>query len=135
MKFIEPPTVGVRGPARSGDEMDRLLYAYFQAEMPHPWPELDPPAYLSVPSTRLAFWRRIKRSHLALAASVALLIGGSLGFGDQLPSVGRIFKGETIASTPIEDRELHAPKEKEPTIGIEVGPEGAALRLDMPDRY
>jgi len=134
MRFIEPPTVGAHGSARSGDDLDGLLRAFFRAEMPHPWPELEAPAFTSVPSTRLAFWRRIKRSHLALAASVALLIGGSLLFTGKVPSIGQLLKpGDTIA-TPVDgDDDLkHHPKPKE---SIEVGPDGAAIRLDLEERY
>jgi hypothetical protein len=134
MRFIEPPVVGARGFARPGDDLDGLLRAFFLAEMPHPWPELEAPAFTSVPSTRLAFWRRIKRSHLALAASVALLIGGSLLFTGRLPSVGHVTDGKHIADRDREDQDLkhRSPMPKE---SIEVGPDGAAIRLDLEERY
>jgi len=143
MRFIEPPTVGAHGSTRSGDDLDGLLRAFFRAEMPHPWPELDAPAFTSVPSTRLAFWRRIKRSHLALAASVALLIGGSLLFSGKLPAVGNIFKGDEIGTRPTEDQR---PKKAQPDEAIDpnkvfknesiiVTPEGAGVRIETEDRY
>jgi hypothetical protein len=135
MKFIEPPVVGALGSARSGDDLDGLLRAFYRAEMPHPWPELEPPAFTSVPSSRLAFWRGIKRSHLALAASVALLIGGSLLFSGKLPSISRVTEGPTTANRDPEDNVLHHQEPKQPREIIEVGPDGAALRLEMEDRY
>ncbi len=145
MRFIEPPVVGALGSARSGDDLDGLLRAFFRAEMPHPWPELEAPAFTSVPSTRLAFWRGIKRSHLALAASVALLIGGSLLFSGKLPAVGNIFDkngAELGRSTP----EDHRPKKAQPDEAIDpnkvlknesiiLTPEGAAFRFEGEDRY
>jgi len=144
MRFIEPPTVGAHGSARSGDDLDGLLRAFFRAEMPHPWPDLEAPAFTSVPSARLAFWRGIKRSHLALAASVALLIGGSLLFNGKLPAVGNIIgKGTEIGG--ITD-DVHHPKKAQPDTAIDpnkilknesiiVTPEGAAFRFEGEDRY
>jgi hypothetical protein len=143
MKFIEPPVFGALGSARSGDDLDGLLRAFFRAEMPHPWPELEPPAYTTVPSSRLAFWRGIKRSHLALAASVALLIAGAMLFSGKVPAVGNIFKGNDIATVPTED---HHPKKAQPDKAIDpdsvlknesivVTPEGAGVRFEGDDRY
>jgi hypothetical protein len=143
MRFIEPPTVDALGSARSGDDLDGLLRAFFRAEMPHPWPELEAPAFTSVPSTRLAFWRGIKRSHLALAASVALLIGGSLLFSGKLPAVGKIMIGPDISANTPED---HRPKKALPDEAIDpnkvlrnesiiLTPEGAAFRFEGEDRY
>jgi hypothetical protein len=120
-----------------GDDLDELLSAYYQAEMPSPWPELNVPAQVSVLPTRLVFWRRIKRSHLALAASVALLIGGSLLFAgkspiyrlpatSELPEIGSVPKKE-----PAFDPEKVTNKES-----IVVTPEGAALHLQLEEnRY
>jgi hypothetical protein len=136
MKFIEPPPVGALGSARSGDDLDGLLGTYFRAEVPHPWPELEPPVFTSVPSTRVAFWRGIKRSHLALAASVALLIGGSLLFSGKLPSIGHSIDGPPpIANHDSNDNSLHNQDPKQPKESIEVGPDGAALKLELEDRY
>jgi hypothetical protein len=58
-------------------DADQLLRAFFQSEMPHPWPAFEPP----VPRTTLPFRpaaaprrRFVLGSKLALAASVALLM-------------------------------------------------------------
>jgi hypothetical protein len=69
----------VRPTSPPPDELDGLLRAFFQAEIPDPWPSLEAPApRIALPvtpdSVRKGFWS----SHLALAASVALLLGGSL---------------------------------------------------------
>jgi len=100
--FIHPPvSAGSRQP---GDELDNLLRAYFQAEMPNPWPALEigaatgspgaeEPALLSLlpaesstePVARAHFLGgALVRSRLALAASVALLVSGPLFLGGQL---------------------------------------------------
>ena len=53
-------------------ELDGLLRAYYQAEMPNPWPEWRPPA---AGSRR----RPLAKSRLALAASLVLLTAGLAG--------------------------------------------------------
>ena len=60
-------------------QVDRLLRAFYRAEMPNPWPSFatpaDAPTLLSFPTPtarRPLSWR----SRLALAASVALLVTG-----------------------------------------------------------
>jgi hypothetical protein len=145
MKFIAPPTAGAPGATRSGDDLDGLLRAFFQAETPHPWPELEPPATTSVASTRLAFWRQIKRSHLALAASVALLIAGSLLFRGELPLLGRIFRGEEVGTNQKFDNDDPSKAPKPTPVdpskisikeSIIVGPEGAGVLIESDDnRY
>jgi hypothetical protein len=77
MNFILPPSLSSRGSA-CPDDLDGLLRAFYQAEMPHPWPDLHPPARTILPPPQVSFWHRISRSHLALAASIALLIAGML---------------------------------------------------------
>jgi hypothetical protein len=83
MRFSEPPTVDRAGKGRSGDELDTLLRAFFQSEMPHPWPvpslpETEEQARPVVPFTPAASppWAPV-HSRLALAASVGLLLAGS----------------------------------------------------------
>jgi hypothetical protein len=84
MNFTLPPSLSNRGSA-CPDDLDGLLRAFYQAEMPHPWPDLDPPARTLLPPPRVSFWYRISRSHLALAASIALLILGTLLLSSKLP--------------------------------------------------
>jgi hypothetical protein len=89
MRFSEPPTVDRAGTGRSGDELDTLLRAFFQSEMPHPWPALPVPETEErsgpvVPLTPAAShpWVPI-HSRLALAASVGLLLAGSWFLAEQ----------------------------------------------------
>jgi hypothetical protein len=72
MKLFIPEAVG--GP-KPPDELDGLLRAYFRAQLPDPWPSLEAPAAL--PPRKPAARRSVFRARLALAASVALLAGGS----------------------------------------------------------
>jgi hypothetical protein len=70
------------------DEIDGLLRAYFQAEMPDPWPSFEAPAPRHVlplrrpQAPRFTLWR----SRLALAASILLLIAGALFLFGRSPS-------------------------------------------------
>jgi hypothetical protein len=61
-----------------GDDLDALLRAFFKAQMPAPWPAFKPPARARTLPPRPAGdrpWSPIA-SHLALAASMALLLFG-----------------------------------------------------------
>jgi hypothetical protein len=60
----------------SRPEMDDLLHDYFQTEMPRPWPTFKAPRQ----KPTLSLWSR-SASRMALAACVALLIGGYLTLG------------------------------------------------------
>jgi hypothetical protein len=79
MSLLVPPPPVTPGPDSSGgDGLDRLLRAFFRAELPDPWPAFEapadePPALLPLrPAGRASLFR----SRLALAASVALLLAG-----------------------------------------------------------
>jgi hypothetical protein len=74
MSFLGHPVTGPK------DNLDELLRAFFQAEMPSPWPTLEAPEPqpILLPAKRPWSMTPLKRSRLALAASVALLVGGSL---------------------------------------------------------
>src|SRR5262245_51844514 len=75
----DPPlSRGDRG-GRPPEELDVLLRDFFRSEMPQPWPECAAPEPEPIrPLVRPArAWTPV-RSRLALAASVGLLLGGSL---------------------------------------------------------
>jgi hypothetical protein len=74
---LQPPTQP--GDARNpDDDLDGLLRDYFRAETPNPWPVFRFAAVRQavLPSRPRRF--PLTRSHLALAASVALILLGSL---------------------------------------------------------
>jgi hypothetical protein len=77
--FVPPETVNQNGRS-SEDELDGLLRAFFQAELPHPWPSPEQPALRNAILPMRSPVRRFPmlRSRLALAASVALLVAGPL---------------------------------------------------------
>jgi hypothetical protein len=64
---------------RAPDELDALLRDFFRSEVPQPWPEFAAPEPAPIlPLTRPARpWISV-RSRVALAASVGLLLTGSL---------------------------------------------------------
>lgn len=70
--------LAVRSPARPDDDLDGLLRAFFQAEMPHPWPALKAPLPSRQTAPPAPPRRGLFRSRLALAASVTLLVTGAL---------------------------------------------------------
>jgi hypothetical protein len=74
MSVIEPSTIHRSG-SPCGDELDNVLHVFFQAEMPKPWPELKPPVETAIGQEPLHRLPRISPSRLALAASVAILLG------------------------------------------------------------
>lgn len=73
MSVAEPP------PQQPNDELESLLRTFFRSQMPHPWPSPRVPLAASKP-LRCPQWtgRSLVRSRWALAASVALLLLGSL---------------------------------------------------------
>jgi hypothetical protein len=88
MTLIKPPSTS-RGP-RPPEDLDGLLRAFFQAEMPDPWPASPAPrpaerngTILPFRSPALPSFRKptrgwsLFRTRLALAASVALLALGA----------------------------------------------------------
>jgi hypothetical protein len=80
MSLLSPPSVPRRGD-QPPDDVDRVLRAFFKAQMPDPWPSLEapaPPRTLPFPAARSAARWPLMRSRLALAASVALLVVGLL---------------------------------------------------------
>ncbi len=91
MYSFERQSTGPTNGSGGVDELDRLLGGFFRAEMPHPWPAFRRPAKATARPSR---WFRA-RSHIALAATVALLILGSLVFTGTVPLTG---------TTPTENR-------------------------------
>lgn len=62
-------------PTRTDDQVDRLLTAYYRAEMPKNWTAPQPWAETANANADQAK-RQSNRSRWALAASVAMLLGG-----------------------------------------------------------
>ncbi|HEX5269849.1 MAG TPA: hypothetical protein VFW33_05145 [Gemmataceae bacterium] len=102
MKFVTRPPMGANGVGHGGDDVDEVLSAFFRSEMPRPWPPLKlsdgPPVRPAPPPARP--WFRSPR--FALAASVALLIGGSAVLSAVLtpPAPVPALSGDTKAQAP-----------------------------------
>ena len=73
MRFVEPP------PLKPSDDLEALLRAFFRSQMPPSWPSPRVPLASVMPLRRPPrVGRGLTRSRWALAASVALLLLGSL---------------------------------------------------------
>jgi hypothetical protein len=80
MSVSVPPSTRNHVDRPSEDEMDELLRAFYQSELPNPWPALAAPAQ---PSIVLPFRSAkprfaLTRTRWALAACVAFLVAGTL---------------------------------------------------------
>ncbi|MFL5240646.1 MAG: hypothetical protein ACJ8FY_00935 [Gemmataceae bacterium] len=69
---------------RSDQNLDRILRAFFRAEMPLRWPEWKSPQQSVIVPARGHFGSTTLRSRFALAASIALMIFGFLFVSDKL---------------------------------------------------
>ncbi|MGH7172573.1 MAG: hypothetical protein ACRELG_20020 [Gemmataceae bacterium] len=72
MRFVEPP------PLKPSDDLEALLRAFFRSQMPQSWPSPRVPFALGRTELIPFHGRSLIRSRWALAASVALLLLGSL---------------------------------------------------------
>lgn len=125
-----------------GDELDRQLRTFFQAEMPNPWPSLQSPlSRPAVLSTRLAPpspslpWN----SRYALAASVAVLISGSFLLSGRFhPDAPRPFAlpvgGEAQATRPGTTLKLSGFEIIEEDVKPVLGPKVRITPIPQPPR-
>lgn len=111
MKLLTPPLSTGESPLPP-DEMDALLSAYFRAEMPHPWPASPLARTIRLATTVESARPALSRSRWALAASVALLLGGACALPGRLATspvepLPRLQPGEaTRPPLPGEDRKI-----------------------------
>jgi len=132
MNSTVAPTNPNHDGAPEGSEVDRLLRGFFRAEMPDPWPSFEAP---SPPRNILPFRPALThrptalRSRLALAASVAVLVGGAWLLGSRLtdpkskPSGPGYIGGDAKSLKPGDD--LPKNYTVPPVPVIEVKPDGA----------
>lgn len=134
MRFVEPPSLASPWRGRPGDELDGLLSAFFQSELPRAWPELEltaAPPTLPVPSRRPAGRPPVWRSRFALAASLALLLGGVGLLSGKFPEVVTpLTRAHGDGGTATLDRDDHPRMHIQERIII--GPSGQAeFRIDV----
>jgi hypothetical protein len=134
MTVVTPPTIVPRSGQPPEDDLDGLLRAYFQAEMPDPWPSFEAP----VPRNGVLPLRRPKasrfapwRSRLALAASILLLIAAALFLLSGSWSTDGPAKTDLLPSAQ-KDPLPSAPPPNDPSILV--GPDGSRIeiQIDMP---
>jgi hypothetical protein len=135
-------------PVHSGEDLDQLLEAFFRSEMPDPWPDFAPPRVLSLPPELRGGRRNAlrssghpARSRLALAASVALLLGGLwlLGSRPLPPDAGsqpRLAPDGGATRLPLpelpsegEQSPSSAPEKVKSSLILEQGNDGTAIRI------
>lgn len=122
--------------ASSGDNLDNLLRAFFQAELPHAWPVMEVPSRPAVQvvaddddSPVPSFHGSLMRSRLALAASIALLVSGPLFLTHSLRELD---PSSSISAGPgtAQKENLHSPRYRS-TESLLVTPDGVSIRVDI----
>lgn len=121
------------------DELDALLRDFFRSEMPQPWPDFAIPEPAPIlPLTRPArSWLPV-RSRLALAASVGLLLTGSLLLPLSVNSVDDPARrgdliGDRKAGSPFKVRTPDG-AEFEMKEFLREGKDGTEIRIDFDRR-
>jgi hypothetical protein len=135
MNLVEPPTL------KPGDDLDGLLRAFFRSQMPQPWPMPRLPRFRTVPaSPQPRSGRSLIRSRYALAASVALLLLGSLFLSSRFTQGVKPDDGlegvPRISSRPVIERTNKGAKGKEQPSKNKAGlrAEEDPIELDSFDR-
>jgi len=98
-------------PPREGDGLDRLIAAYFRAEMPANWPAAPQPWAEKSFVAADHHANPARRSRWALAASVALLIGGCWYLS------GHLTDGQAKKGSNLDDTTAKMPKEIKDNLG------------------
>lgn len=108
---VQPPS-DPTGCSAIRDDEESVLRAFFRAEMPQPWPSFSPPSADARSPLVIASTRRpwSARSHLALAASVGLLLVGSLALSNILKPGAPDASIETLGPGARMKRPIDEPK-------------------------
>lgn len=146
MSFLhEPPMDRSSSHGERPDELDGLLREFFRAEMPNPWPDLAPPEQRAVLTFAPPMRSRTSvRSRLALAASVGLLLTGSLLLpltknpGDSPALHGTVIgdRDSGLPFTPLKNSKVRTPdgEEFEMKEFLRHGKDGPEIRIDFDRR-
>jgi hypothetical protein len=122
-----------QGPA---DDLDGLLRAFYRKEMPKPWPAPPGPPGRLLPAQPSPRGFASFRSHLALAASLALILLGSLLAGgkprsnpDHTPG---FHLGAPEATRPPRPHQEVSPEKLKSSLSLEQDPEGGtAIKVEI----
>ena len=104
-------------PNPAGDQVDRLLSGYYRSEMPAKWPAAPQP-WAEITPSALPSRNQASRSRWALAASVAILVGGCWYLSGQITD-GKARKdndltGGNASTEPVKKLAHPAPPTKTP---------------------
>jgi len=116
----------------SRPEVDDILRDYFQAQMPHPWPACRMPS--AAPARRVgSFWSRYT-GRLALAASVAVLVGGYLTLANYFPpqQVPNSLERAVDGAIGLKEKKARPTPSTPPNIPSGVDDNGADRVVPMP---
>ena len=97
-------------------EVDELLHDYFQAEMPKSWPAFKAPRPARTKQSE-SLWSRYS-GRLALAACVALLLGGYLALSGYFPTP-TLSNGIEDATRPAAIRDKKSKQTPKPKADIQ----------------
>jgi len=98
--FMEPPTLNAPPRDRFRDGVDAALSDFFKSEVPNPWPALQLPE-AEKSASPLPFRRPVRsllRSRLALAATILLMLLGSLFLASNFAMPPRPEEGTGISA-------------------------------------
>jgi hypothetical protein len=145
MNQIAPPSLS-RGGAQPPDDLDGLLRAFFQAELPRQWTAPTTPSVrLAPPPARKTpkGWP-VLRTRLALAASVLILAAGALvlagafrgaGTGNGLAIKDLISEHKPLPGDPVPlPHETKIPQDVNLKDTLILGPDGV-MRLNVDASY
>ncbi len=101
-------------PRQPADDLEGLLRAFYRSQMPQPWPSPQLPRFRPAPTPRPApSGRPLSRSRLVLAASVALLLLGSLCLPGRFTQDAKPGAGTELTPTADNLERLRMKKEHE----------------------
>jgi hypothetical protein len=116
MSVIEPPLTNRPYSSPADEELDGLLRSFFRDELPQPWPALTPPvaSVLPLPPAAPTHSAFLSSSRVALAASVALLVGGQAWLyhshkTEAVPSPGNSAAGGLLARPDLHGKKAQGP--------------------------
>ncbi len=147
MSLLSPPLVP-RGGAQPPDDLDDLLSAFFKAQMPKTWPAPETPVSRRAAPPLVAGPAKgwpLMRSRLAVAASVALLVGGSLLLAGAFQGRPNGPAGPTIINYKAEalnpdgtpkaptSPEIHLPAKIKVNESLIQEPNGTTIKVDVID--
>jgi hypothetical protein len=130
MNITGRPTFDAPSPGRPGD-VDGLLRAFFQAELPNPWPACPEPPIRTLLAPPPASRWTLARSRFALAASVGLIVAGLWALGGKFTGPGEPSGGKPLN---VEARRIDPNKVPSKMSLVQDPEDGTKIKVDFFDR-